>query len=69
MIPEIGILIAFYVTTRMLEILAARTPTLQWPLLVFTVLTVVVAVIVGTDLALRGTSYTINPYEAQWPEP
>ena len=52
MIPEIGILIAAYVVTRMIDILTRPKP--PTALALFAVLTILVALFVGFDLLMRG---------------
>lgn len=62
MIPDIGVLVAAYVFTRMVVLLAAPVEADGWrsyvqlAARVCAFLTIVVAVVVGIDLLLRGTT-------------
>ncbi len=56
MIPEIGIVVGLYVVTRMLEILVRTEPKASAAVAIPAILTLVVAVLVIVDLAVRGAT-------------
>jgi hypothetical protein len=63
MIPEIGVMLAAYIVTRMLALIVTRndatSQVLQFGQIIakiFAGVTIIVAVIVAIDLALRGTA-------------
>ena len=56
MIPDIGVMVAAYILTRMLQIILKRDPKENGVVVAFAVITIIVTAVVAGDLLLRGTT-------------
>jgi hypothetical protein len=59
MIPDIGVMIAAYIFTRMAALLGQPSPNANVLAKVFAVITMIVATLIAFDLIARGTSVNL----------